>query len=496
MVTNKLKPSRSKSDWTPLIYALILALGIFIGNTLSQKSQASITSKDLSDDKELSLIKLEQVYQYLENRYVDQVKFSDLTDEAISNALKALDPHSYYVPSQDVKDFNDRLNGHYYGLGVETTLINDRLFITNVHDDTPAEANGLQSGDEILSVDGVEVNPETDVALLMSKFKSMRHRDIQLQLRSREEEEIQTVRISKSRIEVPSVTASFMLDEQTGYVKIKRFSLDTYAEFMGALEPLIEDQEMSNIVIDLRGNPGGYLKQVVDILAQFYTEEDIVLVSTEGINSKKIEYKSTGKNFYQIDKIAVLIDNVSASGSEVLAGAIQDTDRGIIVGASSFGKGLVQERYELIDGSEIRLTTSRYFTPSGRSIQKIYESSANAESDSTQKYTSTNGRPLETHCGIVPDIMVADTAWTEVMREAFMECWLLESDGEETVQDLVSCLQSKNLKLPDSFIEDKLLLLSRSPQDALSQLKDKDEAILKALEYIRSDELFQTVVRH
>ena len=503
MVTKNSGIKDNRPYLKPLIYVLLIIAGIFIGMELTDPATSKISRKDLNKEKDLSIIKIDQLYQYLENRYVDTIQFRDLTDAAITDALKALDPHSYYVSTSEVKDFNDRLNGYYFGLGFETIQLDGRLFVTNVYPEAPASQADLNSGDEILHVDGIviEGNSAEAIDAIQEKFKSYRNREIVIKVHKYDSKELLDLTIGKSRIEVPSVDAYFMLDEKTGFIRLKRFSMETYREFMAAIEDMVKNEAMENLVIDVRGNPGGYLKQVVDILSQLYQEEDIVLVSTEGVNSKKIEYKSTGKSFYPIGKVAVLIDGSSASGSEVLAGAIQDTDRGIIIGTSSFGKGLVQERYELIDGSEIRLTTSRYFTPSGRSIQKKYPSQTAEFVDSSDSYNSSNGRSLESHCGVVPDIATRDSLWTEKIENRFLKCWLVESRmetiDEANIQDYLStCMSLPEDKFSQETLKKRIQIATSDTQSAWEDITGYDEAVRLALQYINSDDLFETVLNN
>jgi len=500
MVTSENSSSRDPRRWFPLIGAIMLVVGIFVGLQIASGLDSPIHKRNLEDERQLSILKLDQVYNYIDHRYVDSVGFVDLTDQAIRDALKALDPHSYYVSTTEVKDFNDRLDGYYYGLGIETLEIDGRLLIKRIYPGTPADQAELQMGDEIIAVDGLQIDGDhtLGIAGLTSNFTSYLTQEVRLTIRPTGSEDVEEKVLSKARIEVPTVEASHMLTEDIGYIRITRFSQETYREVMKALEQLCEKQGMEHLIIDLRDNPGGYLRQVVEILSQLYDKEDIVLVSTEGVNSKLIEYKSTGKRFYPIDKIAVLINGISASGSEVLAGAIQDTDRGIIVGSTSFGKGLVQERYELIDGSEIRLTTSRYFTPSGRSIQKKYPSNSDIKTEPKAVFQSTNGRKLESYCGIVPDIFVPDTLWTETMENAFLSCYYLSDQISQDRQEanVALCLEQElTMEIDSALINYRTILAQMPPDQAWKKLCESDPAVQAAVDYISESDKFETVLR-
>jgi len=478
----------------------LLLIGVVVGYEIGSDQAQSVKVTSLTSEKDVSLQKLEEVYNYLEERYVDEVAFVGLTDKAIHDALKALDPHSYYITADEVKAFNDRLDGKYYGLGMESLTIDDRVIVRRIYPGTPASEVDVRRGDEILAIDSFSLVGLDDDGrqALMERFRAYRSREIQLTLR-RISGDVERVRLSKSFVGVPSIDASFMVNDHTGYIRIKRFSSETYREFMAVLETLCEDRGMENLIIDVRDNPGGYLNQVIDILSQFYDEKDVVLTTTQGINSRRLEYKSTGKPFYIVKNIAVLINEQSASGSEVLAGAIQDTDRGVIIGSSSFGKGLVQERYELVDGAEIRLTTSRYFTPSGRSIQKSYPSATHSIIDTSESYISSNGRRLDTHCGVVPDVYVKDSLWTEDLERLFLSCYYGQTDLSADTTDLVGlireCMMSRTTVLvEEGSLARRTILEQLPPGEAWQELYETDPHIQTAIEHLESPRLLQSVL--
>ncbi len=475
-------------------------VGVIVGYEMGSRQAQSVKVTSIADEKDVSLKKLEEVYNYLEERYVDEVAFEGLTDEAIHDALKALDPHSYYIAADEVKAFNDRLDGRYYGLGMESLTVDDRVIVRRIYPGTPASDVDVRRGDEILAIDSFSLVGLDDEGrqALMERFRAYRNREIQLTLR-RSTGEVDRVRLTKSFVGVPSIDASLMVNEQTGYIRIKRFSSETYREFMAVLEDLCENQGMVHLIIDVRDNPGGYLKQVIDILSQFYDEKDVVLTTTQGINSRKLEYKSTGKPFYVIENIAVLINENSASGSEVLAGAIQDTDRGVIIGSTSFGKGLVQERYELVDGAEIRLTTSRYFTPSGRSIQKSYPSATRSSADTTESYVSSNGRSLDVHCGVVPDVYVKDSLWTDELERLFLSCYYdeaaLSADSAAVVGLIRDCMISRTSQtVEEGSLTRRTILEQLPPGEAWQELYKTDPHIQTAIDHLETPSLLQSVL--
>lgn len=376
--------------------------------------------------------KIEELIRYVEAKYVDDVNRDQLINEAIESILTELDPHSKYIPAEQLRQVNEQLEGNFEGIGVEFMILNDTIVVVSALPGGPSEAAGIRAGDKIVEVeDSTIAGVGIDSRNVMELLRGEKGSEVEVGIVRPRKSEVMHFTITRDKIPMHSVDVAYMLNNKTGYIKINRFSATTYEEFMKAMEKLVDQEGMQDLVIDLRHNPGGYLQQATNILSQIIEGKDKLLVYTEGRSVHRSNYESTGRTYFDIDDVVVLIDEGSASASEIVAGAVQDHDRGFIIGRRSFGKGLVQEQYRLRDGSALRLTVARYFTPSGRSIQKpyddlqAYENDMNAryESgeliaeeemailDSTEYFTS-KGRVVYGGGGIMPDIFVPmDTAY-------------------------------------------------------------------------------------
>lgn len=413
--------------WLPLLFALTLVMGMFIGMHLQSNTPAMVSEPENTLVHGLGQGKVEEILRYIEAKYVDEVDRETLVQEVINDMLAKLDPHSTYITADQLQEVNEQLEGNFDGIGVEFMILDDTIVVVAPLAGGPSEAAGIQAGDKIVQIgDSTIAGKSIETRDVINLLRGEKGTQVEVGIIRGKDTKIHRFTITRDKIPMHSVDVSYMLDEKTGYIKVNRFSATTYEEFMKGLEQLIEKKGMKDLVIDLRHNPGGYLQQAANILSQLFNEKDRLLVYTEGRSVSRSDYESTGRAFYNIENIVVLIDEGSASASEILAGAIQDQDRGIIVGRRSFGKGLVQEQYKLRDGSALRLTVARYYTPSGRSIQKPYENgieeyeqemysryeSGEKESeghvafvDSTAYYTS-GGRVVYGGGGITPDIIV------------------------------------------------------------------------------------------
>ncbi|MBI5914679.1 MAG: PDZ domain-containing protein [Bacteroidetes bacterium] len=416
--------------WLPLLFSLVLVGGMLIG-TRMQSNPPTVAAIDVPKNEDLppSALgqgKLEELIRYIEARYVDDVNKDELVKEAIDNILYQLDPHSSYISAEQLKEVNEQLEGSFDGIGIEFVVVDDTVMVVAALAGGPAEGAGILSGDKIVQIeDSLTVGENINYEGILSKLKGDKGSKIDIGILRGLERKLRRFTLTRDKISVHSVEVAYMLDEVSGYIKINRFSANTYEEFMKSLEDLVDNQGMKHLVIDLRQNPGGYLQEATSILSQLFKEKDKLLVYTEGKNVPRNDYKSTGRPFYEVGNIAVLTDEGSASASEIVAGAIQDWDRGIVIGRRSFGKGLVQEQYHLRDGSAIRLTVARYFTPSGRCIQKPYEGREDYEDDvagrikngelygeeviehdDTTRYFTNGGRVVYSHGGIQPDVFI------------------------------------------------------------------------------------------
>ena len=319
------------------------------------------------DDPELEKVKLS--WQLINTFYVDSVASHNLAEEAIVGMLKQLDPHSVYIPPEEVKAMNEPLDGNFEGVGIEFLIQNDTLLVVSVIPGGPSEKVGMKAGDRIIEIDNVNI---AGVGLsnqdVFDQLRGPKGTKVRLTvLRGSEKLQFNLVR---DEIPIFSLDASYIMDPQTGYIKISRFGQNTHQEFRESLMEL-KKQEIKNLVLDLRGNGGGYLKAALEIADELIDDHRLLLFM-DGMAIPRSEYFSRSGGLWEEGKLIVLIDEGSASASEIVAGAVQDWDRGLIVGRRSFGKGLVQRPFRLQDGAEIRLTIAKYYTPSGRCIQKPY----------------------------------------------------------------------------------------------------------------------------
>jgi carboxyl-terminal processing protease len=375
----------------PLILALMVVLGMVLGYKMNDKDQKFITK--INGQTDIKIGRVEELIRFIESRYVDPLKRDSLEELAINGILHHLDPHSIYVPPSDVNNLQESMEGSFKGIGIETITVDDTVIIATLVKNSPAQLAGLKQYDKIIAINNTPVAGVKDAFNKVRTMLRTQTTSVQLEVKSvgAPSSLIKTVKLGD--IPILSADVAYMLNDSVGYIEIKQFSSNTYEEFMKSLEMLVEKNKMKHLVLDMRGNPGGYLPQAVKIVNQLIREKDQLIVYTEGRRGIRQEYKTNGKTFFNIGKIAVLIDEYSASGSEVIAGAIQDLDRGIIVGRKSFGKGLVQEQFNLSNGGALRLTTARYFTPSGRSIQKSYASHDIYDSEVDNRSLATPSKP-------------------------------------------------------------------------------------------------------
>lgn len=347
----------------PLIFSLALVAGMFLGYKLTQN-----TGRGLFGSNKQSA--LQEALELIKYRYVDAVNPDTLEQNAIIEMMNGLDPHSVYLPPVDLKEANEELAGNFEGIGVEFNVFDDTVTVTYVIPEGPSDKAGVVAGDKIIKAgDSSLLQKNISTEKIKSLIKGPRKSTVLLTLVRNGK--IEQKKVTRGVIPTPSLEASYLLDKNTGYMKLSRFSETTYEEFMESLEAL-QANGMTQLILDLRGNGGGLLNEAVQMADEFLGGDKLI-VYTEGLHSKRKEFRGERPGLFEKGKLVLLVDEFSASASEVLAGAVQDWCRGTVIGRTTFGKGLVQEQYILQDGSAIRLTVARYYTPLGRSIQRSYQ---------------------------------------------------------------------------------------------------------------------------
>ena len=532
------KPNRFIPLWLALAAIVGIVVGTFYGNHF-QGNRLNIINSGSN--------KLSNLLFTLDDQYVDSVDVPDLVEKAIPLILGELDPHSVYISSKDVEMANDDLRGSFSGVGIEFIIRNDTLRVQNVISGGPAEQAGLIAGDKIVTVDdSTFTGPTLTNEYAMHTLKGPQGTDVKLGVVRYGEKDVREFTVTRDQIVTHSVTAAYMLDETTGYIRIKNFSDNTYEEVVIALAQL-SMEGFEQIVVDLRGNSGGYLHSAVEIANQFLPRGSLI-VYTEGRRSAREEYRSNGHGSYKQMPLVVLIDEGSASASEILAGAIQDNDRGTIIGRRSFGKGLVQQPLEFTDGSMMRLTIARYYTPSGRCIQKPYTSGMDRDYEEDllmryqngeffsldsikhtgPEYYTTGGRTVYGGGGITPDIFVPEdtTDFTTYYREATYSGLILQFGYDYTDQNrqklsefedeeaLVKYLKRQNIvekfaqyadsrglkrrnlmiqrshRLLEDFIMSRIVYIMLDEQAWLQYLNHDDPAVKEALRIMKEGKAF------
>lgn len=369
-------PQQKWNVYMPLMFAAVMIIGMQLGFKLYE---------NLKGKPRMTLVKgsgfgqLQEVMSLVNSRYVDTIDNEALIQRMIEQTLQDLDPHSVYIPPSDMKEVNESLEGNFVGIGIEFSLVNDTIVVVTPLSGGPSEKLGIVAGDKIIEInDSLVAGIGITNKQVIGKLRGERGTMVNIAIQRNGNESLLDFTIRRDDIPLVSIDASFMLDNKVGYIKINRFSATTYQEFMESLLKL-KEQGMEKMIIDLRQNPGGYLNAAVSI-ADEVLDGDKLLVYTEGRTYKRKDYRAQPRREgkFESGDLVILIDEGSASASEILAGAVQDWDRGTLVGRRTFGKGLVQEQYDLSNGGGLRLTIARYYIPSGRSIQKPYENGYHA----------------------------------------------------------------------------------------------------------------------
>lgn len=407
---------RKENHFSPILFALILIIGVWIGATLVPQHGTN---------------KFDLILNQLETLYIDSINKDELIEKTIETLIKELDPHSSYIRAEDLNAVNEPMEGSFEGIGIEFTIKEDTLLVIAPISGGPSERLGIKSGDKIISVnDEIIVGPKLNNQKVFDLLRGKRGTKVSIGVLRARKKKLLEFKITRDKIPINSLDVSYMVDHELGYVKINRFSATTYQEFKNASKKLL-NAGMTKMLLDLRNNPGGYLGAAINVANEFL-DENCLIVYTEGRNRPRENYYSTSNGMLLSTEVIILIDEGSASASEIVAGAVQDHDRGVIAGRRSFGKGMVQEQFEHFDGSALRITTQNYYTPSGRCIQKPYKKGLKEEYDNdfltrfergelvsedsihfedSLMFKTKNGNVVYGGGGIMPDIFIPlDTA--------------------------------------------------------------------------------------
>ena len=411
----------TKNKYIPLIIGVAIAAGVTIGGKLNftDTSDNLFTTNSKKD-------KLNRLIDYIDYEYVDEVNTDSIVDVTVNGILDNLDPHSTYIPKEDLKRITENMKGDFVGIGINFYPYKDSIAVIRPTEDGPSERAGIISGDRILLADGDTIfGKNITNEEIVQKLKGDKNTKVRLTVYRKGEDELLEFDVKRKNIPIRSVDASYMLTDDLGYIKMNRFAESTYKEFKEALEEL-QDQGATKLALDLRDNPGGFLG-IAEQIADEFLEDDKLILFTKDKKGKEERTYATSRGDFEDGEIYILINENSASASEVIAGALQDNDKGIIVGRRSYGKGLVQREMALGDGSAVRLTVSRYYTPTGRSIQRPYTNGdnnsyyndyykrlrtgeladeENIKVDDSLKFTTPKGKIVYGGGGIIPDVFV------------------------------------------------------------------------------------------
>ena len=408
--------------YIPVLLAVALVTGILIGNRMTRNSGGFMPQIAKSG-------KLDAIISLIQSEYVDSISTDSLVEKTIPQLLKSLDPHTAYIPAKEMVGVEEEMRGNFGGIGVQFSIQNDTVMVVDVISGGPSSKLGILPGDRIVTVnDTLLAGKDLKNEKVLSKLRGEKGTKVNVGIKRKGFKELMEFKITRGDIPIYSVDVSYMIDPVTGYIKVSRFGEQTYEEFMAGMSKL-NNLGMKNVIVDLRGNPGGYLNAVIRMVNEFLNKGELI-VYTEGNSQKRKTYQADSRGAFRDLGVVVLIDDFSASASEIFAGAIQDNDRGWVVGRRSFGKGLVQEQIPFNDGSAVRLTVARYYTPSGRCIQKPYDKGNDEyyqdimaraihgefqKADSirftdTLKYKTSGGRIVYGGGGVMPDFFIpADT---------------------------------------------------------------------------------------
>ena len=487
----------NNTRFIPFLLAICLIAGIAIGtfyaNHFSGNKLGIINT---------SSNKLNALLRIIDDQYVDTVNMGELVEEAMPQILSELDPHSSYIPAKDLEAVNADLKGSFSGIGIQFTIQNDTIHVNSVIQGGPSEKVGLMAGDRIVEVDdSAFVGKIVTNSEAMKRLKGEKGSKVKLGVYRPGEKDLLHFTVIRGNIPVKSIDAAYMINEKVGYIKVNKFGETTYPELLIALAKL-NQKNCEGLIVDLRGNTGGYMAAAIQMVNEFLPNNRLI-VYTQGRKSPREDYNSNGTGSNQKMPLVVLVDEGSASASEIFAGAIQDNDRGTIVGRRSFGKGLVQQPIEFSDGSAIRLTIARYYTPSGRYIQKPYEKGKESEyeldlltryehgeffsadsikQDETEVYHTRLGRPVYGGGGIMPDIFVPQdtTGMTSYFRMAANRGLIIRYTFDYTDQNRSTLQKYDTPEKMEAYLKGQNLLNKFAAWAEKKSLKRRNNLMMKS----------------
>lgn len=487
----------NNTRFIPFLLAICLIAGIAIGtfyaNHFSGNKLGIINT---------SSNKLNALLRIIDDQYVDTVNMGELVEEAMPQILSELDPHSSYIPAKDLETVNADLKGSFSGIGIQFTIQNDTIHVNSVIQGGPSEKVGLMAGDRIVEVDdSAFVGKIVTNSEAMKRLKGEKGSKVKLGVYRPGEKDLLHFTVIRGNIPVKSIDAAYMINEKVGYIKVNKFGETTYPELLIALAKL-NQKNCEGLIVDLRGNTGGYMAAAIQMVNEFLPNNRLI-VYTQGRKSPREDYNSNGTGSNQKMPLVVLVDEGSASASEIFAGAIQDNDRGTIVGRRSFGKGLVQQPIEFSDGSAIRLTIARYYTPSGRCIQKPYEKGKESEyeldlltryehgeffsadsikQDETEVYHTRLGRPVYGGGGIMPDIFVPQdtTGMTSYFRMAANRGLIIRYTFDYTDQNRSTLQKYDTPEKMEAYLKGQNLLNKFAAWAEKKGLKRRNNLMMKS----------------
>ena len=487
----------NNTRFIPFLLAICLIAGIAIGtfyaNHFSGNKLGIINT---------SSNKLNALLRIINDQYVDTVNMGELVEEAMPQILSELDPHSSYIPAKDLEAVNADLKGSFSGIGIQFTIQNDTIHVNSVIQGGPSEKVGLMAGDRIVEVDdSAFVGKIVTNSEAMKRLKGEKGSKVKLGVYRPGEKDLLHFTVIRGNIPVKSIDAAYMINEKVGYIKVNKFGETTYPELLIALAKL-NQKNCEGLIVDLRGNTGGYMAAAIQMVNEFLPNNRLI-VYTQGRKSPREDYNSNGTGSNQKMPLVVLVDEGSASASEIFAGAIQDNDRGTIVGRRSFGKGLVQQPIEFSDGSAIRLTIARYYTPSGRCIQKPYEKGKESEyeldlltryehgeffsadsikQDETEVYHTRLGRPVYGGGGIMPDIFVPQdtTGMTSYFRMAANRGLIIRYTFDYTDQNRSTLQKYDTPEKMEAYLKGQNLLNKFAAWAEKKGLKRRNNLMMKS----------------